>query len=261
MSDSDSVSSIGGICLSTQEDSDTSEVPLVATKAIEVRKRIGLSSNSLESISSATSASEGRALKKAKAKYEEFIEDCAQLSGDVTEHVWETADDIEIRRAMKTLENWRDRLNKVIKQGRDLDAICIDTPLSNEQIGHYKSLLQQTKCDVAKTLEQVKAQDKERMIFADLPGKPEVLKLPIFHGNGSEDFVKFEENVKEAFKRNRIVKDNQLVKLRQDCLRGQAKILIPESTKDIDEAWTILKSCYSDPATVMSHRKDQLTSF
>ena len=72
---------------------------------------------------------------------------------------------------MKTLENWRDRLNKVIKQGRDLDAICIDTPLSGEQIGHYKSLLQQTKCDVAKTL----AQDKERMIFADLPGKPEVV--------------------------------------------------------------------------------------
>ena len=106
------------------------------------------------------------------------------------QNVWETADDIEICRAMKTLENWRDRLNKVIKQGRVIDAICIDTPLSNEQIGHYKSLLQQTKCDVAKTLEQVKAQDKERIIFADLPGKPEVVKLPIFHGNGSEHFVK-----------------------------------------------------------------------
>ena len=54
------------------------------------------------------------------------------------------------------------------------------------------------------------------------------------------------------------MKDAQLVKLRQDCLRGQAKILITESTKDIDEAWEILKNSFNDPATVMSHRKEKL---
>ena len=58
----------------------------VAAQTIVVRRRIGLTSNSLESVSSAASTPEGRALKKAEAKYEEFIEDCAQLSGDVTEH-------------------------------------------------------------------------------------------------------------------------------------------------------------------------------
>ena len=47
-------------------------------------------------------------MRKTEAKYNEFIEDCAQLSGDVTEHEWETTDDIEIRRAMGNLEKWRD---------------------------------------------------------------------------------------------------------------------------------------------------------
>ena len=184
-----------------------------------------------------SNAKEQRALRKTEAKYEELIEDVAQLSGDVTEHDWETVDDIEIRRGMKGLEGWRDRLNKVVKQERDLDAMCIDTPLTDDQVEHYKSLAHQAKRDVLKAIASVKAQDKERMLFADLPGKPDVVKLPTFQGNGSEDFVKFEEKLKDAFKRNRIVKDDQLLKLRQDCLTGQAKILIPESTKDIDEAW------------------------
>ena len=204
------------------------------------------------------SLQEQRALKKTEAKYEELTEDVAQLSGDVTAHEWETVDDIEIRRGMKSLEGWRDRLNKVIKQERDLDAMCIDTPLTKDQVDHYKSLINQAKRDVLKTITSVKAQDKERMLFADLPGKPDVVKLPTFQGDGSEDFVKFEEKVKDAFKRNRIVKDDQLLKLRQDCLRGQAKILIPESTKDIDEAWSILKNSFSDPATVMTFRKEKL---
>ena len=56
----------------------------------------------------AASSSGERALRKTEAKYNEFIEDCAQLSGDVTEHEWETTDDIEIRRAMGNLEKWRD---------------------------------------------------------------------------------------------------------------------------------------------------------
>ena len=40
------------------------------------------------------------------------------------------------------------------------------------------------------------------MIFTDLPGKPEVVKLTIFHENGREDCVNFEENVRDFQKKN-----------------------------------------------------------
>ena len=91
----------------------------------------------------------------------------------------------------------------------------IVTSLNDEQTEHYKGLLDQVKTDVSNTITSVKTQDKERMIFADLLEKTDIAKLPVFQGDGSDGFVNFGENVKEAFKRNRVVKDDQLVKLRK----------------------------------------------
>ena len=44
----------------------------------------------------------------------------------------------------------------------------------------------------------------------------------------------------------------------REVLKGQALRLVPESTKDIDAAWSILKNAFGDSVRVLQHRLDIL---
>ena len=67
------------------------------------------------------------------------------------------------------------------------------------------------------------------------------------------------KEVEVHFQKNRTSKTDQLDKLRE-VLKGQAKLLVPESTEDIDKAWEILVKHYTDPSNTMKARKDALLS-
>ena len=56
---------------------------------------------------------------------------------------------------------------------------------------------------------------------------------------------------------NRVRKYDQVSKLRE-CLRLDAKGLIPSTMDDIEEAWKILVKRYGDPSRVMAARKQKL---
>ena len=56
---------------------------------------------------------------------------------------------------------------------------------------------------------------------------------------------------------NRVRKYDQVSKLRE-CLRLDAKELIPSTMDDIEEAWKILDKRYGDPSRVMAARKQKL---
>ena len=56
-----------------------------------------------------------------------------------------------------------------------------------------------------------------------------------------------------AFLKNRVPKDERLDKLRE-YLKGKALKLVPESTKDIEAAFTVLKEAFGDPARVLDHK-------
>ena len=105
--------------------------------------------------------------------------------------------------------------------------------------------------------DSVTAEDKDRALFSLETSKGEVLKYPSFAGDSSQDFIKFKEKMEYRFRRNQVAKQDQLDKLRE-VLKGQALRLVPESTKDIDAAWSILKNAFGDSVRVLQHRLESL---
>ena len=62
-----------------------------------------------------------------------------------------------------------------------------------------------------------------------------------FSGAAHEDYVKFNDKIVKAFRRNGVGKSDQVEKLRK-TLSGFALSLVPESTESIDKALDVSKS-------------------
>ena len=83
------------------------------------------------------------------------------------------------------------------------------------------------------------------------------MTYPTFAGKDEEDFFKFEKELKDAFRQNRVQRGDQAKKLKEN-LQGQAKRMIPSNNDNIDDCLSILKSMYADPAKLTRARKNKL---
>ena len=83
--------------------------------------------------------------------------------------------------------------------------------------------------------------------------------MPIFSGDQGDDFCKFRKEMERGLRTNRVRRDDQASKLREN-LRNHPRSLIPNSLENIDEAWKILQAIYGDPSRVMNARKAKITS-
>ena len=103
-------------------------------------------------------------------------------------------------------------------------------------------------------IDQIKEEDSNWCLYSLAKSKTTTVKLPVFSGAQDEDFSKFKKEVEKGMKINRVKKYDQVSKLR-DCLRLDAKGLIPSTMDDIEEAWKILVKRYGDPSRVMAARQ------
>ena len=72
-------------------------------------------------------------------------------------------------------------------------------------------------------------------------------------------YIKFEKELKDAFKSNRVRREDQLKKLR-DCLKSQPKLIIPESTRNIDDAFAILSNVWGS-LHVSKSKENKIVAF
>ena len=176
---------------------------------------------------------------------------------------WKNTTDETITRAMKDMKLWDSCLTLVEDVYREFERLvkihgepdnAVDT---GYDLAAIKGLLQDLRIDYKDAKDSVVKEDKERALFSLEQAKAETLKYPSFAGEAGQDLVKFIEKMMYRFKRNQVAKQDQLEKLREN-LKGQALRLVPETTKDIDAAWTILKNAFGDAARVLQHRLDLL---
>ena len=69
------------------------------------------------------------------------------------------------------------------------------------------------------------------------------MKLPKFNGKPDQDFSKFKIDMIKGFKSNKVSKEDQAKKLRENLI-DQSKTLIPVGMESIDDAWKILTDKY-----------------
>ena len=102
-------------------------------------------------------------------------------------------------------------------------------------------------------------EDETRRIFTLSKSKSANLVLPTFSGKSEEDFSKFQREMLKGFKSNKVKREDQVKKLREN-LKGHPLSLVPDTMESIDKAWESLSKVYGDAARVMNAKMNKLRS-
>ena len=218
-------------------------------------------------------------LSQAEDDYQEIAAEIGTLIDDMKEHA-ESADDIQkmedtqIRIAMKELNDWKKRKQGICKAYRKQSSLVdklvksLEADMSSdsgrrnasEEIETLKADRQdlQTKYDemdefVDGFLEQLRSEDSSRSLHSRDTEKLSEVEWPRFTGKESEDFAKFREKLEKAFKHAKTPRDAKVDKLRSP-LSGHAKDLVPDSMKDLDDAYKVLGDAIGDPSSLVDFK-------
>ena len=172
---------------------------------------------------------------------------------------WSSAESHEIELAMSKKEEWKKRLKSVKDKGWGIQRNTISFNLDQTKMMSSKATISVLEAELELVIENIEFEDEARCLYSLNKSKTADVKLPLFGGEFGEDYRKFEKEIKKGFRINRIRKDDQVPKLREN-LKGQPKNLIPSTLTNIDEAFRILSSVYGDPVRVMEARKSKIAS-
>ena len=171
--------------------------------------------------------------------------DCGQLADE----------DIEL--ALGKINVWNKRLERVKEKAYAIKRNSQCFNLKDPKVSSSENAVANLAQELNNAIDQLKAEDNKRCLHSLSKSKTASVILPVFPGERSENFSKFEKEVEKGMVANRVKRDNQVTKLRE-CLRQDPKALIPHDMEDIDEAWRILSHIYGDTTRVMAARKEKL---
>ena len=200
------------------------------------------------------------AIIKGTAKYEFIMDEVTALEEKIRKvHNWSEITDLEVGRYMNEIKEWNDDMQKILKLNRELEDLRADYALNADEVkSDAEMVVNGLNDELRLTVDAVKEQDDLRALFTLDKSKSDPVKLPVFEGKDSEDYVEFKEKVERAFVINRVCKADQLAKLRE-CLRCYPLKLVPESTiTKIDDAWEVLDQAFKDPTRVMRFKWNEL---
>ena len=211
--------------------------------------------------SAATLQSRAQAKRSAKAGVEvdkQKIEDeIKTLSEDINQvDDWSKVSDHEVEETMQRIADWRKQL-KSIKDSFYSMKKFVKTNDLNDSLQSTESAIKHLEEEMKIKIEDLQYEDKDRCLYSLSRSKPADIQYPSFSGSLTEDFFRFQQEVENAFAANKVRKEDRCKKLR-NCLKNQPLGFVPESMKDIDEAWAVLKQLYGDPARLLRSRKEEL---
>ena len=108
-------------------------------------------------------------------------------------------------------------------------------------------------------IRDIKRENEVRGLYSLSKFKAADAKLPKFEGKPHENFAKFKKEILTGFKSNKVRREDQVKKLREN-LFDQPKTMIPYSMESIEDAWRILDDMYGDSARVMNTKLLELRS-
>ena len=220
-------------------------------------KMLELQLQSLEIQKSAAAKIEDDKVKKGEllvvTKTNEFNAETNVLGDLLMDENWEEADNIKVSQAMRQTCVWQTQMNPIERKYTEFQNLSEEYKFSTDKTESVDNEYKRIRDIFDKTKKAVTEQDTERGLFTLEPAKTEKVKFPIFTGQPAEDYMKWKEKMENAFLKNRVPKDERVDKLRE-FLKGKALALVPETTKNIDAAYTVLKDAFGDPARVLDHK-------
>ena len=97
------------------------------------------------------------------------------------------------------------------------------------------ALINTLESEMSMAIDNIKFEDYKRCLYSSSKSKATDVKLPTFDGNQFDDFMKFQKEMLNGFRSNKVKKDDQIKKLRE-CLSGTPNTLIPKGMESVKDA-------------------------
>ena len=131
--------------------------------------------------------------------------------------------------------------------------------LDETQLTASMALIVTLESELNMAIDAIMFEDETRGIFTLSKSKSADLVLPTFSGKLEEDFSKFQREMLKGFKANKVKKEDQVKKLREN-LKGHPLSLVPDTVDNVDRAWESLNKVYGDATRVMTAKMNKLRS-
>ena len=212
--------------------------------------------------STASTASTDFQIRKAQASVEIESEDIRAKVKALAEEFnkvdcWSTAEHHVVETAMGKTKSWRSRLEKLKDKEKEVKK---DTRVYNLDTGPLTlatAALNSAEGELDYVIDQIEHEDEARGLFSQSQTKAANIAFPIFSGHDGEDFVKFKKDMENALRVNKVMREDQAKKLREN-LRSDALKLVPATIESIDEAMEVLQTVYGDARRILNNRRDKL---
>ena len=190
--------------------------------------------------------------------HEKISEDLKALSLDIHKvDDWSVAESHEVEVAMSKIRGWKKQMKAIQDTLYSLKRNVRVYNLDQERLRGSEAAVENLRSEIQLIIENVEFEDESRCLFSLNESKIANVAFPTFSGTSDEDYLKFEREVRDCFKRNRVRREVQCKKLRE-LLKGTVKNIVPENLEDVEQGFQLLKSLYGDPSRVMKAKKGKL---
>ena len=148
--------------------------------------------SSVSSSRSNTEEATRRAMVEVQIAAKTIAEDGKALAAEIRKvEDWGLVDDMMIELAMRNIETWKKKMDKLVDRSRDVEKL---TGIHNIDATHQVSstaLVETLKSELEIIIKNIQHEDTERYLFTLNTSKPANMKMPSFSGDPTEDFDKF----------------------------------------------------------------------
>ena len=168
------------------------------------------------------------------------------------------AGDHEVVVMMQSVSPWRKRFRDIQTKYFLIKKKVIQFQLDQQILEDAQTAVCDLETELEEKIADLEYEDGQRKLYSLSKEKPGNVKYPSFSGQDSEDYPRFEHEVKSAFESNQVAMKDRVKTLRE-CLHGDALTVVPKDLKSIEKAFSNLSTRFSDATRLMRHMMDTLT--
>ena len=129
---------------------------------------------------------------------------------------WGDASSEEIEEAMRSADDWKNRLCKIQDRIYSMKKNVQRYDLSSTELSQSTSLMEKLEEEMEIAIRDIKEEDDVRGLYSLSESTASDVKLPKFSGKPHENFAKFKAVMLRGFKSNKVRREDQINKLREN---------------------------------------------
>ena len=128
---------------------------------------------------------------------------------------WLTAQSYEVEVAMTKIKSWKNQMRNIQNTQYTLHKNVRCFNLDENRLRESDKAFVNLKTEIQLIIENIEFEDESRCLFSLNKSKTANVAFPTFSDTTDEDYLKFEREMRDCIKRNRIRREDQSRKLRE----------------------------------------------